>query len=145
MKLKNYTTSVSVDKSIMEIERFLTMFGATHVMKEFLSDGTVKSLSFKIQNKGYKLPMNVEGVEKIMFKRSSLTPNQRQQAYKTTWRIIRDWVHSQLSLLASGQAQPEEVLLPYLWDGKRTLYQAWKNNLIQIADKTQKEEIHNEM
>lgn len=25
--------------------------------------------------------------------------------------------------------------LPYLWDGKRTLYQAWKNNMIQIADK----------
>ena len=48
---------------------------------------------------------------------------------------MKDWVHSQLSVIASGQAQPEEVLLPFMWDGKRTLYQAFKENRLKIDNR----------
>jgi len=136
MRLKNYTTSVNADKSILEIEKFLTMFGASHVMKEYLSDGLVRTLSFKISGRGYKVPANVDGVEKVMFTRGASTQKQHEQAYRVAWRIIRDWVHSQLSITVSGQAQPDEVLLPYLWDGKKTLYEAYKEGALQIENQS---------
>ena len=31
-KMKNYTTDISADRSILEIEKFLTLFGAEAVM-----------------------------------------------------------------------------------------------------------------
>ena len=138
-RLKNYTTGVSAIRSIAEIEVLLASFGASAVLKEFLSDGTVQSLSFKFKDKGYKLPANVEGVFNVMYEekkqshRRDVAVNRVKQAYNTAWRIIRDWVNAQLSIIASGQAQPEEVLLPYLWDGKRTLYQAYKDGGLKIA------------
>ena len=133
MKLKNYTTSVPVERSIAEIEKYLVMFGASHVMKEYLSDGRVLSLSFKFENNGYKLPINSEGISKIMYKKGSLTQTQQAHCERVAWRLIKDWVHAQLSIIVAGQAKPDEVLLPYLWDGKRTLYESYKKNLVQIG------------
>jgi len=140
MKLKNYSTSVEGEKSIMEIERLLADFGATAIMKTYGVDSQVMSISFKHLNQGYQLPANVEGVNKVLTagKRQQhsrdLQVHREQQAYRVAWRIIRDWLHSQLSLIASGQAQPDQILLPYLFDGKKTLYEAYKSGQLQIGD-----------
>ena len=139
LKLKNYTTSVSADRTIVEIERLLANFGASAIMKEYATDATCISLSFKLNEKGIKLPANVEGVYEVMYgeKKKAYGTNKMQgrdtQAYNTSWRIIKDWLHAQLSLIASGQATPEQVLLPYIFDGKRTLYEAYKNGAIQLS------------
>jgi hypothetical protein len=138
MKLKNYTTSVSAEKTIMEIEQLLAEFGAQKIMKDILSDGKVSALSFLYQNKAYKLPVNYEGVNMVLTqgKRVRHGVNQgkerEEQAYRTAWRIIKDWLHSQMSLIVSGQAMPDQILLPYQWDGKRTLYEAYAQNLLRI-------------
>lgn len=138
-KLKNYTTGISAEKSVMEIEQLLSAFGASHVMKEFAGDGGAKSIAFRLDEQSYKLPANVDGVKqalygekKASFRRNAGT-NRDEQSCRVAWRIIRDWLHAQLSVIASGQAKPDEVMLPYLWDGKRTLYTAYKNGALQLS------------
>ncbi len=145
IKLKNFSTNIKAEKTIVEIERILAMFGADAIMKEMTSDGMVYSLAFKLNGKSYKLPINVEGVYTILFKRKPSNEkvnaefNRVKRAYNVAWRILKDWVHSQLSLIASKQAEPEQVLLPYLFDGKRTLYEAYIQNLVQLKEPEEKE------
>lgn len=44
------------------------------------------------------------------------------EAYRVAWRILRDWLHSQLSIIATEQVKPEQVFLPYLMiTGEKTL------------------------
>jgi hypothetical protein len=143
MKLKNYTTSVAAEKTIMEIEKLLVSFGATRILKDMLGDGKVSALIFQYQNKPYKLPINSEGVNMVLTqgKRLRYGTNQakerKEQAYRTAWRIIKDWLHSQLSLIVSGQAQPDQILMPYQFDGKQTLYEAYQKGLLRIEGKRQ--------
>ena len=132
MNIKNYTTDVSAERSIAEIEKILASFGAEAIMKEYNTDGKARALSFKIEGKVFKLPANVNGVKKILFSgrrsyhgRDSMK-NRDEKSYKVTWRIIKDWIHSQLSLIASGQAQPQEVFFPYMYDGQKTIYQTYE-------------------
>lgn len=130
--IKNYTTDVPADRSILEIEKLLTLFGAEMVIKEYDADGKVHSLTFKLQTDAFKLPANVNGVKEILYKGTRASPTKEgekrreQKAYRVAWRIIKDWTHSQLSLIASGQAQPLEIFLPYMFDGKLTFFEKFQ-------------------
>lgn len=139
LHLKNYTTSVNAERTIMEVEQLLAMFGATAVMKQYSGDQRVTGLAFKLGEMTYKLPVNQDGVYQVMFKdlkrishRVNAGHNREEQAYRVAWRILKDWIHSQMSIIASGQATPEQVLLPYAYDGKRTLYEAYKEGRLQL-------------
>ena len=140
-KMKNYTTDISADRSILEIEKFLTLFGAGAIIKEYTPDGKVHSLMFKLQNDAFKLPANVNGVKEILYKSSRSTHSgdgakrREERSYRVAWRIIKDWTHAQLSLIASGQAQPQEIFLPYMFDGKRTLFQKYESEKLLTAKK----------
>lgn len=142
-KLMNYTTGVSASRSIAEIEQMLALFGATATMKENTADGRITALAFKIGDKTYKLPANADGVKKVLYEgkrtssRRDAMLNRDKNSYNVAWRIMKDWVHAQLSIIASGQAQPDEVLLPYMYDVKnnRTLYQAFKEGNLQLTHK----------
>lgn len=140
MKLKDYTTTVEAAKSISEIEEILAAFGATTIMKEYLADGKVYSLSFKFQEKGFKLPANVDGVKKILYEGKRVrhttdgAKNRDEQAYRVSWRVIKDWLHSQLSLILSGQAEPEQVLFPYMYNGKQTLWERYRTGQLQLEE-----------
>lgn len=52
----------------------------------------------------------------------------KEQASRTAWRLIQDWVEVQLSMVQMKQADFVQVFLPYVWDGKRnqTFYAALK-------------------
>ncbi len=41
---------------------------------------------------------------------------------------MQDWVEVQLSMIQMKQADLMQVFLPYVWDGKRTYYDALKVN-----------------
>jgi hypothetical protein len=143
-ELKNKTTGIAAEKTIQEIEMLLAKFGASAVIKEYLQDGRCFSLSFKLKDKAFKLPANSEGVYAAMFggkrqnHRRDAMANRDEQAYRTCWRIIKDWLHAQLSLIASGQAQPDQVLLPYMFNGKQTLYEAYKDGTLRLGDGSDK-------
>ena len=135
MKIRNYTTSISAIKTITEIEQMLSENKATLIVKEYRGDNRVSAISFRIGEAGYKLPSNTEKVyqrlKEITYKSKFLTGVQKQkleeQSERVAWRVIRDWLHAQLSLIYIGQAELEQVMLPYAYDGKRTYYEYIKD------------------
>ena len=47
-----------------------------------------------------------------------------EQAQRVAWRILKDWIESQIALMESGMVCMEEVFLPYMLAGDRTVYDA---------------------
>lgn len=50
------------------------------------------------------------------------------QASRTAWKIVQDWVEVQMSMIQLKQADLIQVFLPYVFDGRRTYYQALKES-----------------
>lgn len=48
MSLKNYTTSISVEKTIGEIEQILAKHGAKKILKDYDASGNITAVSFMI-------------------------------------------------------------------------------------------------
>jgi len=50
------------------------------------------------------------------------------------WRIIKDWVHSQLSLFEMNYADAVEIFLPYAYDIKtnKTIYEKMLDNKLKV-------------
>jgi hypothetical protein len=130
MKIMNYTTAISASKSITEIETLLADNGASHIMKEYRGDGRVWSLAFKLGEIGYKLPANTERVFATLTKgkRNFQRKAWEEQSERVAWRVLKDWLLAQLSLIAIGQAEFDQVMLPYAFDGKQTLYERIKSS-----------------
>lgn len=136
-KLKNYTTTISGMKTINEIEELLLDFGAENFMKTVNKEKKqIKSIMFTFEVNGkqlpFKLPANVDKMRDYLYNQYySKTRRPRKEiedfdtdAYNIAWRLIKDWVHAQLSIIESSMVQPEEVFLPYLMiDKDRTLSQ----------------------
>lgn len=82
MALKNYTTTIKVEKTIQEIETNLAKHGATHILKMYNEDGITSSLAFKCfvneQLISFKLPMEEEKILKVFeneYKEGKLSKN----------------------------------------------------------------------
>lgn len=135
MPIKNYTTDVPVDRTINEIHKILAKAKANAILTNYGSDGLPASLSFRILVDGaslqYLLPVEVDGVM-----RSMKTKN-RDQARRVAWRIIKDWIDSQMALIEAQQAELAQVFLPYAQDGNgKTFYQHIKSNgFLQLSHK----------
>ena len=82
---------------------------------------------------GFQLPANIDGVL-AAFKREKIKVD-REQAKRTAWRNIRDWVLAQMAFVEAGNVQADEVFLPYLTDGRgTTLYAAFKNGQLSLPE-----------
>ncbi len=136
--MKNYTSQVPVDRTISLIERELAKFGATNILKNYEA-GEVTSISFTIFDPLssklilIKLPVKIKAVEDVLFKkykriRNSSIKKTRDQARRTAWRLVLDWVQVQLSMMEMNQAEMTQIFLPYIWDGQKTFYEALKEN-----------------
>lgn len=139
MALKNYTTTINSNRTIGEIQELLSKHGATAIMTEY-DNGETVALSFKINTPkgeaGIKLPANIDRVLQVL-KKQRIKNNQvkdtREQANKVAWRILRDWIDTQMAILETEMVEMEEIFLPYMinQDGQ-TLYQAFKDNQLKI-------------
>src|ERR1035438_8484641 len=101
MPLKNYT---SQGKSTFDvIQKCLASHGAQKLMFDYNSQGQVIALSFAMQFEGkligFKLPARIDQVEQVLkeTKRWSGTQELKDQAYRTGWANIRDWVTAQMA------------------------------------------------
>ncbi len=134
VNLKNYTTTVPASKSINEIQNLLVKFGASGVALE-ADGGLVTGLMFAIkydeQMVTFKLPANINRAQTVLFEAYKKgTTYRRKKDYKdfdeiavnVAWRILRDWVHAQLTIIQLEMVEPLQVFLPYVWNGERTLY-----------------------
>lgn len=135
--MKNYTSTVTPERSICLIEQLLVKFGALGVTKQY-TKGAVAGLSFIIEAPDTKLPVTilipaqVEAAYNAMLevakkKNQWLSDGQklklREQAERTAWKIVYEWVAIQLSMIEMKQAELRQVFMPYVTnsDGK-TLY-----------------------
>lgn len=131
--MKNYTSTVAPERSIALIEEKLIAAGATAIAKE-CEGGKVTAVSFMIrQGKGgpvtVRLPAKVEQAYAVLTKKKgTLTQSQRErmmkQAAQTAWRIVYDWVCIQLAMIELEQVDLLQVFMPFIWDGKQSLYHA---------------------
>jgi len=118
MAILNYTTSISAEKSISEIQRCLVLHGATKIVTDF-ADGNPSAVTFCLTINqalvGFSLPANYEGVLLAM-KKDKKVPQRmctKEQALRVSWRIVKDWVEAQMAIVEAKLADVAEVFLPY--------------------------------
>ena len=132
MRIKNYTTSIPWAKTVYEIEQMLTSMGADAILKNYRGDGRVEALSFQYNRHGYKLPANSEKCSAKLREIGEYKSRPRQwlddQAERVAWRVIKDWLEAQFALIQIGQAEVEQVMLPYMWNGRQSLYEVLKKD-----------------
>ncbi len=150
MAIKNYTTSIKVEKTLGEIEIILAKHGANYIFKEYNNEGIPIALAFKsvVDGKelGFKLPMEESKIldvfKKAVYKKEIPQKylNDLEQARRTGWRIIKDWVDSQMALIEINIVTLDEIFLPYMYDQKlnKTMYQIIKEKdyNLQLEDKS---------
>lgn len=130
-RIKNFSTSIPAEKTIAEIEVMLAKHKAKKIMKEFDDKGLVTRLSFTIDTENgempVKLPMNKAGlmdVFKFQVHQKKLPRKfwgsewSEEQAMRVGWRIIKDWLDAQLSLLDIEMVKISEIFLPYIYNAK---------------------------
>ena len=136
VQLKNYTSGVPAEKTISRIEELLARAGAVGIRKSY-TEGVLKALEFAVEiNKRQiviRLPTSADAVYQTMLgqmkrPRASTLVRLQEQAQRTAWRLMQDWVEVQLSLIQMGQAEFLQVFLPYVWDGRQSFYAAIKGN-----------------
>lgn len=123
-RIKNYTSELAPSASVSKIEKALVEIGAAHIAKTY-NAGDLVGITFQIEHSGkplvFRLPANVAAVEKIFqdkVKRRRKTTDKRikDQAQRTAWKLLLDWVEVQTSMVLIGRRMVVEVFLPYLYD-----------------------------
>jgi hypothetical protein len=135
MFLKNYTSSVPVSETIHRIEKVLIRCGVSGITKEFAgSNGQIAALTFHIRLDGdrdvaIRLPADKERAMEALWldyaNGEKLSPDGNSlawssykkkkrkdfadQAERTAWKIIQDWVEVQMSMIQMKQADAVEV------------------------------------
>jgi len=141
MAIKNYTTTINANKTIGEIQELLRKHGANAIMTEY-NNGEAIGLSFKIMTPrgevGVRLPANTDRVLQVLRnqrKKNNKVKDTMEQATKTAWRIIKDWIDAQMAILETEMVEMEEIFLPYIINNDgQTLYQAFKNNQLMLGE-----------
>jgi len=139
MNIRNYTSEVSVDKSISLIEHCLVSAGATHIAKAYDQEGHSKAMLFQLvvadQHMTFKLPARWEKVfdkmwRQVLRPRKGTREKMMEQAQRTAWKLLYDQISVQTSNILIEQQDAVEAFFPYLYDGKRdkTVYEIAKGN-----------------
>jgi hypothetical protein len=133
--VKNYTSKVSPEQSVAEIETLLVRSGARGITKDY-AQGEVVSITFLIETGELpvqiRLPANPSAVLAVLRKKvRNLTAHKLKQleaqAKRTAWRLMLDWVQVQLSLIEMHQAEIRQVFMPYIVNAQgESLYQFLK-------------------
>jgi hypothetical protein len=136
-KLRNYSTTVPAAKSIGEVHELLVDFGADKIAFMNEERRTV-GIAFVMQTTHgpapFKLPLAWDKVLEYIWQEYWATHTRyprtkadfTDEAYNVAWRILRDWLHSQLSIIATEQVKTEQVFLPYLMvNSEKTLAESF--------------------
>lgn len=136
MATLNYTTTVAVSKTAAEIQDLLVQHGADRVLIRY-KDRQPVAVSFTLEGphgeRAFTLPVDVGAMHKVLMQQwrdgeiDRRKYTEREHAERVAWRVVKDWLASQLALVAAQMASLDQVMLPYLHvDGEKTLYEAYR-------------------
>lgn len=145
MKLKNYTSAVSPERSVISIEKILVDIGATYIVKIY-ENSRLSGITFQIDYEGkpmlFKLPANEQAIEDIMKSeikkpRENTQSRIEEQAQRTAWKLLLDWVSVQASMVLIGRRSVIEVFLPYAYNKQqnRTFYEYLQQSKFAMLQK----------
>lgn len=126
IEIRNYTSSVAADKSVLDIERILIALGARNISKEYDGFGKVDAISFSIPSPHgegvipFKLPAKREPIKKLFLQQyrrpsSAQIEIATQQADRTAWKNVKEWVDLQATMIKLEQVEFLEVFMPYIY------------------------------
>ena len=107
MKIKNYTSSVPANTSVMRIEQLLVKAGAQDINKKYEGQ-ELKAISFLMMVGGnvipFKLPAKIKSVEKVLMSQIKRPqPGTRDrikaQSERTAWKLVHEWVQIQMTMI----------------------------------------------
>lgn len=136
--LLNYTTTISAEKTVGEMQVMLRKAGASSVAVHYGPDQRASGLSFRVATKyglqDFTFPVNIQPVNEILARQlsrpyslSDRIERTAAQAERTAWRIARSWLEAQLALIQIGMASLDQVMLPYMHVGPElTMYAAYQ-------------------
>lgn len=142
--IKNYTSQVPATRSVQRIEDLLVKHGAKNILKLY-DQQKLTGIAFIISIDGrdvpFRLPARVDRVEQRLRKsikrpRSGTMNKISDQATRTAWRLLSDWVEVQMSLIELDQAELIEVFLPYMYDPSKeqTFFEKIKKDGFKLLD-----------
>lgn len=129
-EIKNRTSIVPVTQSVNHIEKRLVAAGAARIFKMY-SQKKLTGVAFSIRegdlDVAFKLPARIDKVE-IALREAGCRPkrgNMQEQAERTAWKILSDWVDIQMTLVFLKQATAIEIFLAYAYDQRadQTLFE----------------------
>jgi hypothetical protein len=119
-------------------------------MKLYGPKGKIISLTFQIglgdRHWHIRVPANAQACYEALWKdycQHHTRPQERSkitlmdQAERTAWKLVHDWIDVQISLIVMKQAEFLEVFMPYVWDGKQTYFETVKGHQFKaLPEKT---------
>lgn len=142
MALKNYTTAISVEKTISEIQGKLAYVGARRIMSEYDDTGNIVALSFQLELDGqllaFTLPTDWRPVAEVLNKQRAVSQSRlEEQARRTAWRITKDWIDAQVAIIETKMVTTTQVFLPYaVTHGGESMYQKFlSNSSLMLGDR----------
>jgi len=138
MKIRNYTSEVDAEKSQQMIETLLVQAGATGIAKmyeEKCTSGFVFIIPVNGRDVKFKMPVNTKKVyEKLLkdagrpFMSQAERNKIREQAERTAWKLLYEWVHINVSMIQLDQVETAQALLSYVYDepSEQTFYERAK-------------------
>ncbi len=131
--LLDYTTSVPVSRTVAQVQAVLVEHGARAVMMEYDDRGRITALAFKIKMPNgelpIRLPIDAAATLRVLQRQADNREiparyAKEEHAYRVAWRIIKDWIEAQVSLLETEMVRMEQIFLPYIiTPGGQTVYQ----------------------
>lgn len=142
MNLKNYTSTVTAASSITRIEKFLVSAGASDISKKF-KDGACIAITFRMVIDQtpifFQLPAKVDACFKVLWgevihKHRANKDNYLEQAERTAWKLVHDWVEMQFTMIKLQQVEALQVFLPYVYDMSKdeTFYDKVKSSNLKL-------------
>jgi len=132
--IKNYTTEINPTKTINEIQALLAAKGAQKVMIDYVDRQPV-AIAFMLKSPRGVLPIRMPArIEKLEHLLHGIVPQGREaeQARRTGWRNIKDWIDAQLALIETEMVSMDEVFLPYTVIGDQTLYEKLQSGTLKL-------------
>jgi tRNA nucleotidyltransferase/poly(A) polymerase len=117
--IKNYTTNISVERTVAEIQKMLAQNGARGIALEYDEQGNMKDIFFKIilhdKELPFRLPVKAHRVYEALHGDARSGYHKRYgkqwkaEAERIAWRICKTWLEAQITLINLEQAKIEEI------------------------------------